>query len=41
MEERNVTPDGLQGYIKLGRMIDFDKPWDEIERIANTFNRGD
>ncbi len=37
MGDKEAKPEDLPGYIKLGRMLDFAKPWDEIEEIAKTF----
>jgi hypothetical protein len=34
-----MTQDELAGYIKLGKMMDPLNPWDEIERIASTFQK--
>jgi hypothetical protein len=39
MQDKGADKDELAGYIKLGKMMDPLNPWDEIERIASTFQK--
>jgi hypothetical protein len=39
MQDKGAAPDELAGYIKLCKMMEPFHPWDEIERIANSFQK--
>lgn len=40
MQDKKVKPCDLISYIKIGRLSDSTKNWNEIERIAKTFSQG-
>jgi len=39
MQDKGTDKDKLVGYIKLGKMMDPFNSWDEIKRIASTFQK--
>jgi hypothetical protein len=39
MQEKGAQADELEGYIKLCKMMEPQHPWDEIERIAASFQK--
>ncbi len=39
MQEKRIKPADLDSHIKLGKMMDPDHEWDEIQRIAATFQK--
>lgn len=39
MQDKAMDLEGTMQMIEIGRMIDPCKPWDEIERIAQSFSK--
>ena len=39
MQDKGADAEDVAGYIKLGKMMNPFKPWDEIERIAKSFQK--
>ena len=38
MQDKDCTKSEAEEYIKIGRMTDFMKPWDEIESVIKCSN---
>jgi hypothetical protein len=39
MQDKEAGPDELDGYIRLGKMVDPARDWKEISRIAGSFKQ--